>query len=250
MIIISLVNKLMLKKNEIKISILIPCYNELNTIKEIIKKVNYNLQLYGFNDYEILVVDDYSNDGTSEILKQISLEKNIKIFSHSQNLGKGAAVHTGIENTTGDILIIQDADLEYDPSDYDKLLRPFFEADADIVYGSRFIGGGKYVRIHFFWHYLANKIITFVCNMFTNLNLTDVETGYKVFKTSCLKNVKLKEKSFSFEPEITIKLAKKKFKFFEVPISYNGRSYNEGKKIGLKDAFIAFKAIFIYSIIK
>ena len=240
----------MLKKNEIKISILIPCYNEVNTIKEIIKKVNYNLQLYGFNDYEILVVDDYSNDGTSEILKQISLEKNIKIFSHTQNLGKGAAIHTGIENTTGDILIIQDADLEYDPSDYDKLLRPFFEADADIVYGSRFIGGGKYVRIHFFWHYLANKIITFVCNMFTNLNLTDVETGYKVFKTSCLKNVKLKEKSFSFEPEITIKLAKKKFKFFEVPISYNGRSYNEGKKIGLKDAFIAFKAIFIYSITK
>jgi len=240
----------MLKKNEIKISILIPCYNEVNTIKEIIKKVNYNLQLYGFNDYEILVVDDYSNDGTSEILKQISLEKNIKIFSHSQNLGKGAAAHTGIDNTTGDILIIQDADLEYDPSDYDKLLRPFFEADADIVYGSRFIGGGKYVRIHFFWHYLANKIITFVCNMFTNLNLTDVETGYKVFKTSCLKNVKLKEKSFSFEPEITIKLAKKKFKFFEVPISYNGRSYNEGKKIGLKDAFIAFKAIFIYSILK
>ena len=240
----------MLKKNEIKISILIPCYNEVNTIKEIIKKVNYNLQLYSFNDYEILVVDDYSNDGTSEILKQISLEKNIKIFSHSQNLGKGAAVHTGIENSTGNILIIQDADLEYDPSDYDNLLRPFFEADADVVYGSRFIGGGKYVRIHFFWHYLANKIITFVCNMFTNLNLTDVETGYKVFKTSCLKNVKLKEKSFSFEPEITIKLAKKKFKFFEVPISYNGRSYNEGKKIGLKDAFIAFKAIFIYSIIK
>jgi len=240
----------MLKKNEIKVLILIPCYNEVNTIKEIIKKVNYNLQLYGFNDYEILVVDDNSNDGTSEILKQISLEKNIKIFSHSQNLGKGAAAHTGIDNTTGDILIIQDADLEYDPSDYDKLLRPFFEADADIVYGSRFIGGGKYVRIHFFWHYLANKIITFVCNMFTNLNLTDVETGYKVFKTSCLKNVKLKEKSFSFEPEITIKLAKKKFKFFEVPISYNGRSYNEGKKIGLKDAFIAFKAIFIYSILK
>jgi glycosyltransferase involved in cell wall biosynthesis len=147
----------MLKKNEIKISILIPCYNEVNTIKEIIKKVNYNLQLYSFNNYEILIVDDYSNDGTSEILKQISLEKNIKIFSHTQNLGKGAAIHTGIENTTGDILIIQDADLEYDPSDYDKLLRPFFEADADIVYGSRFIGGGKYVRIHFFWHYLAKN---------------------------------------------------------------------------------------------
>ena len=240
----------MLKKNETKLSIVIPCYNEMYTIKEIIKKVTYHLQQYNFNDYEILVIDDYSNDGTSEILKQISLEENIKIFSHKENLGKGAAVHTGIDNTTGDILIIQDADLEYDPSDYDKLLRPFFEADADVVYGSRFIGGGKYVRIHFFWHYLANKIITFVCNMFTNLNLSDVETGYKLFKISCLKNVELKEKSFSFEPEITIKLAKKKFKFFEVPVTYNGRSYDEGKKIGLKDAFIAFKAIFIYSIMK
>ena len=240
----------MLKKNKTKISVVIPCYNEIHTIKEIIKKVTYHLQQYSFNDYEILVVDDCSNDGTSEVLEQISLEKNIKIFFHKKNLGKGAAVQTGIQNTTGDILIIQDADLEYDPSDYDNLLRPFFEADADVVYGSRFIGGGKYVRIHFFWHYLANKIITFVCNMFTNLNLTDVETGYKVFKTSCLKIIKLKEKSFSFEPEITIKLSKKKFKFFEVPITYNGRSYNEGKKIGLKDAFIAFKAIFIYSIKK
>ena len=240
----------MLKKNEIKLSIVIPCYNEVNTIKEIIEKVIYNLKQYSFNDYEIIIVDDCSNDGTTKIIEQISINKNIKIFSHSQNLGKGAAIHTGIKHTTGEILIIQDADLEYDPSDYEKLLRPFFEADADIVYGSRFIGGGKYVRIHFFWHYLANKIITFVCNMFTNLNLTDVETGYKLFKTSCLNNVELKEKSFSFEPEITIKLAKKKFKFFEVPITYNGRSYNEGKKIGLKDAFIAFKAIFIYSITK
>jgi glycosyltransferase involved in cell wall biosynthesis len=238
----------MLEKNKTKLSVVIPCYNEINTIREIIKKVIYNLQQYSFNDYEILVVDDCSNDGTSEILEQINLKENIKIFSHKENLGKGAAVQTGIKNITGDILIIQDADLEYDPSDYEKLLRPFFEADADVVYGSRFIGGGKYVRIHFFWHYLANKIITFVCNMFTNLNLTDVETGYKLFKNSCLKNVELKEKSFSFEPEITIKLAKKKFKFFEVPITYNGRSYNEGKKIGLKDAFIAFKAIFIYSI--
>jgi len=240
----------MLKKNEIKLSIVIPCYNEVNTIKEIIEKVIYNLKQYSFNDYEIIIVDDCSNDGTTKIIEQISINKNIKIFSHSQNLGKGAAIHTGIKHTTGEILIIQDADLEYDPSDYEKLLRPFFEADADIVYGSRFIGGGKYVRIHFFWHYLANKIITFVCNMFTNLNLTDVETGYKLFKTSCLNNVELKEKSFSFEPEITIKLAKKKFKFFEVPKTYNGRSYNEGKKIGLKDAFIAFKAIFIYSIKK
>jgi glycosyltransferase involved in cell wall biosynthesis len=240
----------MLKKNEIKLSIVIPCYNESNTIREIIKRASYHLQKYNFNNFEIIVIDDCSNDGTTKILTKISIENNIKVFFHKKNLGKGAAVHTGIKNSSGQILIIQDADLEYDPSDYDKLLKPFFEADADVVYGSRFIGGGKYVRIHFFWHYLANKIITFVCNMFTNLNLTDVETGYKVFKTSCLESVSLKEKSFSFEPEITIKLAKKKFKFFEVPITYNGRSYSEGKKIGLKDAFIAFKAIFIYSITK
>jgi len=240
----------MLKKNEIKLSIVIPCYNESNTIREIIKRASYHLQKYNFNNFEIIVIDDCSNDGTTKILTEISIENNIKVFFHKKNLGKGAAVHTGIKNSSGQILIIQDADLEYDPSDYDKLLKPFFEADADVVYGSRFIGGGKYIRIHFFWHYLANKIITFVCNMFTNLNLTDVETGYKVFKTSCLESVSLKEKSFSFEPEITIKLAKKKFKFFEVPITYNGRSYSEGKKIGLKDAFIAFKAIFIYSITK
>ena len=132
--------------------------------------------------------------------------------------------------------------------DYEKLLRPFFEANADIVYGSRFLGGGKYVRIHFFWHFLANKILTFICNLFVNLNLSDMETGYKVFKTSALKSIKLKEQTFSFEPEVTIKLTKKKFKFFEVPITYNGRSYEEGKKIGLKDAFIALKTIIYYSL--
>ena len=238
----------MLKKDTFKLSIVIPCYNERNTIIKIIDKVIFYLKNYNLYNYEIIIVDDFSNDGTKEILQKLDSKKNVKIFFHDQNLGKGAAVHTGIANTTGELLIIQDADLEYDPSDYDNLLRPFFEADADIVYGSRFIGGGKYVRIHFFWHYIANKIITFICNMFINLNLTDVETGYKVFRTSCLNDLKLKEKSFSFEPEITIKLAKRKYKFFEVPISYNGRSYDEGKKIGLKDAFIALKAIFIYSI--
>ena len=240
----------MINKSELKLSIIIPCYNEKHTILKILKKVEYFLKYYDLNDYEIIIVDDYSTDGSSEILQEMKFEKNIKVFSHNQNLGKGAAVHTGIKNVSGEIVIIQDADLEYDPSDYGKLLIPFFEADADVVYGSRFIGGGKYARIHFFWHYLANKIITFICNMFTNLNLTDVETGYKVIKTSCLNNITLTEKSFSFEPEITIKLAKKKYKFFEVPISYNGRSYEEGKKIGLKDAFIALKAIIIHSISK
>ena len=238
----------MLKKENIFLSIIIPCYNEVNTIRHIIKKVIRYLQFYNFNNFEIIIVDDNSDDGTKEILNKFSTEKNIKVLTHDKNLGKGAALQTAFSNATGDIFIIQDADLEYDPSDYDKLLLPFFEANADVVYGSRFIGGGKYVRIHFFWHFIANKIITFICNMFTNLNLTDVETGYKAFKNSCLNGIKLKEKSFSFEPEITIKLAKKNCKFFEVPISYNGRSYNEGKKIGLIDAFIALKAIIFYSI--
>ena len=150
---------------------------------------------------------------------------------------------------SGELTLIQDADLEYDPFDYDKLLLPFFETDADIVYGSRFIGGRKYTRIHFFWHFMANKILTFICNLFTNLNSTDIETGYKVFKIAMLKKINLVEKNFSFEPEVTIKLAKGKFKFYEVPITYNWRSYNQGKKIGLKDAFIALKAIILYSII-
>ena len=238
----------MIDKKTFKLSILIPCFNEKLTIISIIDEVRKSLKKNNFLNYEIIVIDDFSSDGTTQILKNIESEKDITIFYHSQNLGKGSAIQTAIKNITGDITIVQDADLEYDPSDYNKLLLPFFETNADIVYGSRFIGGGKYVRIHFFWHYLANKILTFICNIFINLNLTDMETGYKVFKSSALKSITLVEKSFSFEPEVTIKLAKKKFKFFEVPISYNGRSYEEGKKIGLKDAFIALKAIIVYSI--
>ena len=238
----------MIIKKSFKLSIIIPCYNENNTIEKIISKILESLTNYEFANYEIIIIDDFSTDGTRDKLKKFELEDNIKIVLHENNQGKGAAIQTAIKYITGDITLIQDADLEYDPSDYNKLLLPFFETDADIVYGSRFLGGGKYVRIHFFWHYLANKILTFICNLFINLNLTDIETGYKVFKTSALKKITLREKSFSIEPEITIKLAKKKFKFFEVPISYNGRSYEEGKKIGLKDAFIALKAIIIYSI--
>ena len=238
----------MIDKKTFKLSILIPCFKEKLTIISIIDEVRKSLKKNNFLNYEIIVIDDFSSDGTTQILKNIESEKDITIFYHSQNLGKGSAIQTALKNITGDITIVQDADLEYDPSDYNKLLLPFFETNADIVYGSRFIGGGKYVRIHFFWHYLANKILTFICNIFINLNLTDMETGYKVFKSSALKSITLVEKSFSFEPEVTIKLAKKKFKFFEVPISYNGRSYEEGKKIGLKDAFIALKAIIVYSI--
>jgi len=238
----------MINKKMFKLSILIPCFNEKLTIISIIDEVRKSLKKNNFLNYEIIVIDDFSSDGTTQILKNIETDKDIFIFYHSQNQGKGSAIQTALKYITGDITIVQDADLEYDPSDYNKLLLPFFETNADIVYGSRFIGGGKYLRIHFFWHYLANKILTFICNIFINLNLTDMETGYKVFKSSALKSITLVEKSFSFEPEVTIKLAKKKFKFFEVPISYNGRSYEEGKKIGLKDAFIALKAIIVYSI--
>ena len=238
----------MINKKMFKLSILIPCFNEKLTIISIIDEVRKSLKKNNFLNYEIIVIDDFSSDGTTQILKNIETDKDIFIFYHSQNQGKGSAIQTALKYITGDITIVQDADLEYDPSDYNNLLLPFFETNADIVYGSRFIGGGKYVRIHFFWHYLANKILTFICNIFINLNLTDMETGYKVFKSSALKSITLIEKSFSFEPEVTIKLAKKKFKFFEVPISYNGRSYEEGKKIGLKDAFIALKAIIIHSI--
>ena len=240
----------MIDKNSFKLSVVIPCYNEHRTINLIIDKIINSLNIYGYKNFEIIIVDDCSTDGTKETLKKLELKKNIKVFSHDHNLGKGAAIKTAIQHVCGDLLLIQDADLEYDPFDYDKLLLPFFETDADIVYGSRFLGGGKYVRIHFFWHYLANKILTFLCNLFINLNLTDMETGYKVFKSSAIKSIILIEKSFAFEPEVTIKLAKKKYRFYEVPITYNGRSYEEGKKIGLKDAFIALKTIILYSIKK
>ena len=239
----------MINKDNFKLSIIIPCYNEKDTIEIILKRIIQNLKNYKFLNYEILIVDDCSKDGTIQTLKKLGNDNKMIIHFHDENLGKGAAIQTALKNLTGDIVIIQDADLEYDPSDYHKLLTPFFEANADVVYGSRFLGGGKYSRVHFFWHYLANKILTFICNLFTNLNLTDMETGYKVFKSSALKSISLKEKTFSFEPEVTIKLSKKKFKFFEVPITYNGRSYDEGKKIGLKDAFIALKTIILYSLI-
>ena len=237
----------MINKETFKLSIIIPCYNEKSTINLILKKVTESLKKYQILNYEIIIVDDCSNDGTKELLNNLIQEDKINIYFHERNLGKGAAIQTALKYISGDITIIQDADLEYDPYDYNKLLIPFFETNADVVYGSRFLGGGKYVRIHFFWHYLANKILTFICNLFINLNLTDMETGYKVFRSSVLKNISLKEKTFAFEPEITIKLSKKKCKFYEVPITYNGRSYEDGKKIGFKDAFIAVKAIFLYS---
>jgi len=236
----------MINKNSFKLSIIIPCYNENQTIDKIISKISKSISTYNYLNYELIIVDDNSTDGTKDKLKKYELDKNINVFFHNENLGKGAAIQSAIKHVSGELVLIQDADLEYDPFDYDKLLLPFFETDADVVYGSRFLGGGKYTRIHFFWHYLANKILTFICNLFINLNLTDMETGYKLFKSEAIKSINLKEKSFGIEPEITVKLARKKYIFFEVPISYSGRSYYEGKKIGLKDAFKAIYCIIRY----
>ena len=225
-----------------KISVIIPCYNEEKTIEQIITEVKKQKDLI----CEIIIVDDMSTDSSRKIISKLSEENEIiKTIFKDKNEGKGSALIKGFEKAKGDIVLIQDADLEYDPSEYKKLLKPFLVSNADVVYGSRFLGGDM-VRLHFFWHYLANKILTFVCNIFTNLNMTDMETGFKVFKSEVIKSINLKENSFGIEPEITIKLAKKKFKFYEVAVSYRGRSYSEGKKITLKDAFWAVFCILRY----
>ena len=224
-------------------TIIIPCFNEIKTIKIVLERVQKNINL----EDNIIIVDDGSNDGTSEYLKTID-DKNVDVQFHNSNYGKGQAIQTALKRNLKDIIIIQDADLEYNPADYKLLLKPFEDTNADVVYGSRFIGTNNYVRVHLFWHYLANKILTFICNIFTNLNMSDMETGYKSFKKEVIQSINLNEKSFGIEPEITIKLAKKKFRFYEVPISYAGRSYNEGKKIGFKDALRAIYCIFRYSI--
>ena len=223
-------------------SVIIPCYNESKTISKVLSLVKDNLN----SEDNIIVVDDGSSDGTYDILSKYSNDNQIEIYKHDKNSGKGSAIQTALKGKLNDIVIIQDADLEYDPGEYHKLILPFLETNADIVYGSRFLGSSKYSRIHYFWHFVANKILTFICNVFTNLNMTDMETGYKVFKKDVIKSINLKERSFGIEPEITIKLAKKKFIFYEVPISYAGRSYEEGKKIGLKDAFRALYCIVNY----
>jgi len=226
-----------------KISIIIPLYNENSTICKVIERIKQ------FNKFEkeIIVVDDFSNDGTIISIKKFQDDKEVKIIFHDKNYGKGKAIRTALNYVTGDYVIIQDADLEYDPANYNLMLKPFLEADADVVYGSRFLGGNGYVRIHFFWHLVANKILTLLSNLITNLSMTDMETGSKAFKTSAIKSIELFENRFGIEPEITVKLAKKRFKFFEVSISYNGRSYEEGKKIRLKDAFRAVYCLIKYS---
>ena len=216
-----------------KLSVIIPVFNEKKTIEEIIRRVQ--AAEVGL-EKEIIVVDDASEDGTRQILENLN-HPNVKICFHSKNQGKGAALRTGFSKAKGDIILIQDADLEYDPKDYPVLLEPLLDGRADVVYGSRFLGGPH--RVFFFWHYVGNKLLTTLSNMFSNLNLSDMETCYKVFKKELLNRVTLKSKRFGIEPEITIKFAKLKCKIYEVPISYSGRDYSEGKKIGWKDGVAA-----------
>lgn len=225
------------------LSVLIPCFNEKNTIEKIVGKINKleNLNL------EIIIIDDNSIDGTREILKDKIKNQVSQIIFNEENHGKGYCIKKGLEVSTGDIILIQDADLEYDPKEYFKLIKPINDGNADVVYGSRFIGSEER-RILFFWHTVANKFFTLLSNMLTNLNLTDMETCYKVFKKDLIQKIDLKEKGFGFDPEITAKLAKQKPKIYEVGISYFGRTYEEGKKINLKDAFIVLKCIIIYNL--
>ena len=220
-----------------KLSIVIPVYNERNTLQTLISKVEAV-------DYtkEIILIDDYSTDGTRDLLKEYEERENFQVFYHDQNKGKGAALRTGFSKTKGDIIIIQDADLEYNPVDYGTLLEPILDGRADVVYGSRFQGGTH--RVLFFWHSLGNKFLTTLSNMCTNLNLTDMETGYKVFSKKVNDTLTFTCNRFGFEPEFTSKVAKNKFRVYEVPISYSGRDYSEGKKITWKDGFAAIWYIF------
>jgi glycosyltransferase involved in cell wall biosynthesis len=215
------------------ISVVIPVYNEATTVKELIARVQ-SVPI----DKEIIIVDDGSSDGTRDVLRGLQGQERLTILFHEKNQGKGAALRTAFQQVKGDIVIIQDADLEYDPQEYGKLIKPILDGKADVVYGSRFLGGPH--RVLLFWHYVGNKILTLFSNMLTNLNLTDMETCYKVFKASLLKQFAIESNRFGVEPEITTKLARLKCRIYEVDISYSGRDYTEGKKINWKDGIAAF----------
>lgn len=230
-----------MKKNK-QLSVIIPCYNEGRTIEEIVEAVRKAEPA----SKEIIVVDDCSQDGSREILKKLG-EKIDRLIYHEKNQGKGAALRTGIQAATGDIVIIQDADLEYNPAEYGKLIRPILNGRADVVYGSRFLGGNEH-RVVYYWHYVGNKFLTLLSNAFSNINLTDMETCYKVFKREIIQNIEIKENRFGFEPEITAKVAKLKVPIYEVGISYYGRTYEEGKKIGWKDGVSALRCILKYNL--
>jgi len=227
-----------------KLSVIIPIYNEKNTVLELLRRVEaVPLSL----DKEIIVVDDFSTDGTREVLGGLG-RPDIKVLFHAKNMGKGSALRTGFSEATGDIVLVQDADLEYDPAEYPGLLAPILDGRADVVYGSRFLGGPH--RVLFFWHSVGNRFLTSLSNVVTNLNLTDMETCYKVFRGDVLRKLSLKSRRFGFEPEVTIKVAKLKCRIYEVPISYAGRNYSEGKKIGWKDGVAALWHIMRYRFFK
>jgi len=221
------------------LSVIIPIYNEVESIREIVKRVQ------GTNlAWEILLVDDGSTDGTRELLKEMDGENNVRVILKEKNEGKGSAVTVGIQAAEGDVLLIQDADLEYDPRDYPTLLQPLEEGIADVVYGSRFLGGPR--RVVMFWHLVANYMLTFMTNILYNTILSDMETGYKVFRKHVVEGMTIRAKRFDFEPEFTAKILKRKYRIFEVPIAFNPRDYSEGKKIKLKDAFEAVWTLFKY----
>jgi glycosyltransferase involved in cell wall biosynthesis len=226
------------------LSVIIPCYNERRTIKQIVARVKANPI-----DKEIIIVDDCSTDGTRDLLK-VELEPQVqKVIYHEKNQGKGAALRTGFAQATGEYVIVQDADMEYDPQEYSVLLQPVLEGKADVVFGSRFMGGRPH-RVHFFWHFLGNRLLTLLANMCTNINLTDMETCYKLFKREIIQSIQIEENRFGFEPEITAKVARLKCRIYEVGISYYGRSYEEGKKIGWKDGARAVYCILKYGLFK
>jgi glycosyltransferase involved in cell wall biosynthesis len=221
----------------LKLSVVIPVHNEKKTLDELISRVEaVNL------DKEIIIVDDASTDGTRQLLKKYEEREKFKVIYQQKNTGKGSALRVGFDKAEGEIIIVQDADLEYDPTDYPELLKPILDGRADVVYGSRFLGGPH--RVFFFWHYVGNKILTTLSNMCTNLCLTDMETGYKVFRRTVLDAFTLKSNRFGFEPEFTCKVALNKFRIYEIPISYSGRDYEDGKKIGWKDGVAALWFIF------
>lgn len=226
-----------------KISVVIPCYNEIKTIEAIIGKV-LAVDLEDL-EKELVIVDDGSKDGTRDYLDTLRQHETFQIIFHETNKGKGGALRTGFSHATGDIIIVQDADLEYDPNEYPRLLKPIINGNADIVYGSRFAGGDSH-RVLYFWHSLGNRVLTLMSNMFTNLNLTDMEVCYKVFRRSVLEKIELKEDRFGFEPEFTAKAARQGFVFYEVGISYYGRTYADGKKINWKDGVRAIYVIVKY----
>jgi len=226
-----------------KVSIVIPCFNEVETIEKIVQAV-LSVPL---TNREIIIVDDSSTDGTKEILSTKIKDLVDKIILHESNQGKGAALRSGFANVTGDVVVIQDADLEYNPQEYPILLQPILDGKADVVYGSRFNGGQAH-RVLYFWHYVGNQILTLLSNMFTNLNLTDMETGYKAFRIEILKQIKIEENHFGVEPELTAKFAKLGCRIYEVGISYNGRTYKEGKKINWKDGLQALWCILKYNL--